>query len=146
MSALSDVVQQNLLRLQAISEDRAARKPAPQVWNARQILGHLIDSGVNNHARFVLASAENGLALPGYDQNAWVAAGGYGQRDWLEVLALWVAYQMQIGHLIDGLTPAQRAHTLSIGGGEAVTLDFVATDYVRHQLHHLGQVWERAEA
>ncbi len=43
-------------------------------------------------------------------------------------------------------SPRLRAHPLSIGGGETVTLAFVATDYVHHQLHHLGQVWERAEA
>lgn len=146
MSALLDVVKQSLPRLQAISEDRASHKPAPQVWSAKQILSHLIDSGTNNHARFVRAGAEDGLALPGYDQDAWVVAGGYAERDWAEILPLWAAYQTQIAHVIDGLTPAQRAHTLSIGGGEAITLDFVATDYVRHQLHHLGQVWERAEA
>ena len=144
MSGLAAVVARHLPRLQAISEERAAHKPAPQVWSAKQVLGHLIDSGVNNHARFVRAGAEDGLALPGYDQDAWVEAGGYAERDWAEVLALWTAYQTQIAHVIGGLTPAQRAHRLSIGG-EAITLDFLATDYVRHQLHHLGQLWERAE-
>ena len=145
MSALSDVVEQALPRLRAVSEAAASRRPAPEVWSARQVVGHLIDSGVNNHARFVRAGAENGLSLPGYDQNAWVAAGGWQQRPWTEVVTLWAAYQTQLAHVIGGLTPEQRAHTLSIGGGEAVTLGFVATDYVRHQLHHLAQVWERAE-
>ena len=145
MSGLSEVVTQTLPRLRAISEERAARKPAPEVWSAKQVLGHLIDSGVNNHARFVRAGAEDGLSLPGYDQNAWVAAGSYQERPWDEVLMLWAAYQTQLAYVISQLNPAQRAHRLSIGGGEAITLDFVATDYTRHQLHHLGQVWERAE-
>ena len=110
MSTLSDVVEQALPRLRAVSEDAAFRKPAPEVWRAKQVLGHLIDSSVNNHARFVRAGAENGLALPDYDQNVW-AAGGYQQRLWTKL----------------------------------VTLGFVATDDVRHQLHHLAQVRERAE-
>ncbi len=143
MSALSDVVEQALPRLRAVSEDAAFRKPAPEVWRAKQVLGHLIDSSVNNHARFVRAGAENGLALPGYDQNVW-AAGGYQQRLWTKLVTLWAAYQTQFAHAIGRLTPEQRAHTLSIGG-EAVTLGFVATDDVRHQLHHLAQVRERAE-
>ncbi|WP_424950945.1 DinB family protein [Deinococcus sp.] len=144
MSALADVIGQAMPRLKAISEERAARRPGAEVWSAKQVLGHLIDSGVNNHARFVRAGAEDALSLPGYDQNAWVAAGGYAQRPWDELVALWAAYQRQIAHVIGGLSEVQRARTLSIGG-EAVTLGFVADDYSRHQLHHLGQVWERAE-
>ena len=144
MSALSDVVEQALPRLRAVSEEAAFRKPAPEIWRAKQVLGHLIDSRVDNYARFVRASAENGLALPGYDQNVWVAAEGYQQRSWTELVTLWAAYQTQLAHVIGRLTPEQRAHTLSIGG-EAVTLGFVTTDDVRHQLHHLAQVWERAE-
>ena len=144
MSALADVVEQALPQLRAVSGERAASKPGGEVWSAKQVLGHLIDSGVNNHARFVRAGAENGLALPGYDQNIWMAAGGYQQRLWTELITLWAAYQTQLAHVIGGLTPEQRAHTLSIGG-EAVTLGFVATDDVRHQLHHLSQVRERAE-
>ena len=144
MSGLSEIVTQALPRLQAISEARAANKPVPEVWSAKQVLGHLIDSGVNNHACFVRAGAEDGLSLPGYDQNAWVRLGGWQERSWADLVAFWAACQTQIAHVIAGLTPEARAHTLSIGGGEAVTLEFVATDYVRHQLHHLAQVWERA--
>ncbi len=146
MSALSDVVEQALPRLRAVSEAAASRRPAPEVWSARQVLGHLIDSGVNNHARFVRAGVEDGLSLPGYEQNVWVAAGGYQARPWAELVPLWAAYQTQLAHVIGSLTPQQRAHTLSISGGEMVTLGFVAGDYSRHQLHHLGQVWERAQA
>lgn len=145
MDNLFEVVEQSLPRLHAISEQRAAHRSAPDVWSAQQIIGHLIDSGVNNHARFVRAGAEDGLSLPGYDQNAWVAAGGYAERPWTELVTLWAAYQTQLAHVIGGLTPEQKAHTLSIGGGEAVTLGFVADDYSRHQLHHLSQIWERAE-
>ncbi|WP_293912350.1 DinB family protein [Deinococcus sp.] len=143
---LLDVVQAALPRLRAINETQAARQPDPAIWSAKQILGHLIDSGANNHARFVLAGQQSGLSLPGYDQNLWAEVGDYQHRPWSELVALWAAYQTQLAHIIDNLTPEQRGHTLSIGGGESVTLAFVASDYTRHQLHHLGQVWERTRA
>ena len=140
MATLAEVVSDQLPYLGGLTEAQASTEPAPGVWSAKQILGHLIDSGVNNHARFVRASLEDGLSLPGYNQNAWALAGGYQERPWAEVLALWVAYQTQLGHVIAALPPESLAHTLSIGGGERVTLGFLAEDYVAHQLHHLGQI------
>lgn len=143
MPGLREVVSEHLPGLQALSEVQAGHKPGPEVWSAKEILGHLIDSGVNNHARFVRAGREDGLSLPGYDQTAWVSAGAYQERPWAEVLALWQVYQLHLAHVIEHLSPGQLAHTLSIGGGEPVTLGFVAEDYVRHQLHHLAQIRER---
>lgn len=143
---LFEVVQQHLPQLQALSEAQASFKAAPEVWSAKQIVGHLTDSAANNHARFVRAGTEDDLALPGYDQNAWVDAGGWQDRPWPEVLAFWQAYQLHLAQVIENLSPAQQAHTLSIGGGEPVTLGWLAGDYVRHQLHHLAQIPDRVGA
>ena len=145
MPTLREVVAQSLPRLQAISEEQAARVPTPGVWSAKQVLGHLIDSGVNNHARFIRSAVQDGLELPDYDQNAWVELGGYQERGWAEVLALWQAFQLHLAHVIEQLPPKSLGHTLRIGD-EAATLDFLTADYVRHQLHHLSQVWERTGA
>ncbi|GHF59603.1 hypothetical protein HNQ07_003844 [Deinococcus metalli] len=146
MPTLSEVVAAQLPYLQGLTEAQASSQPAPDVWSAKQIVGHLIDSGVNNHARFVRASVQDGLALSGYDQTAWVAAGGYQQRPWADVLGLWTVYQTQLAHVIAALPAASLDHTLSIGGGEPVTLRFVAEDYVRHQQWHLNQIPERVGA
>ncbi|WP_407569676.1 DinB family protein [Deinococcus altitudinis] len=145
MSALSDVVQQHLPRLQAVSEERAAHKPAPEVWSAKQVLGHLIDSGVNNYACFMHASLKSHVELPDYAQDDWVRLGGYQERPWAEVLALWEAVQLQVARVIANVPPESLGHTVSIGGDEPISLDALTTGYVRHQLHHLAQVWERAE-
>ncbi|PTA68807.1 DinB family protein [Deinococcus arcticus] len=140
MPSLSAAVAQHLPLLSALTEAQAAHMPAPGVWSAREILGHLLDSGVNNHARFVRVSAEDGLSLPGYDQTLWVQRGGYTARPWAELVALWAAYQEQLAHLIEALPPASLSHTVRIGGGEPVTLRCLTEDYVAHQLHHLAQI------
>ncbi|MFC4453043.1 DinB family protein [Deinococcus sonorensis] len=146
MSGLQDMIAEVLPRLQAVGEAPSGHQPEAGVWSARQVLGHLIDSGVNNHLRFVRAAAESGLELPGYDQNAWVQAGGYQQRPWAELVTLWAAYQTHMAHVIAGLPEAALAHTLSVGGGAPVTLGWLAEDYLQHQRHHLAQIWARAEA
>ncbi|WP_221090213.1 DinB family protein [Deinococcus aquaedulcis] len=140
MAGLAEVVQSHLGALRAISEAQASHKAAPEVWSAKEILGHLLDSGVNNHARFVRVSLDSGLSLPGYDQTAWVQAGAYAARPWADLVELWAAYQTQLAHLIAALPPASLGHTVQIGGGEPVTLRFLTEDYVAHQLHHLAQI------
>ncbi len=144
MTGLREVVTTHLPVLQTLGEAQAGRKPTPSVWSAKEILGHLTDSGVNNHARFVQAAMQDGLALPGYVQNDWVALSGWQERPWAEVLDLWAAYQLHLAQLIERLAPEQLAHTLTVGGGEPVTLAWLTEDYVAHQLHHLAQVPGRA--
>ncbi|MBZ9713399.1 DinB family protein [Deinococcus multiflagellatus] len=140
MAGLAEVVQGHLGALRGISEAQASHKSAAEVWSAKEILGHLLDSGVNNHARFVRVSLDSGLSLPGYDQTAWVQAGAYATRPWAELVELWAAYQTQLAHLIAALPPASLDHTVQIGSGEPVTLRFLTEDYVAHQLHHLAQI------
>lgn len=146
MPSLSEVIAAHLPYLQAIPEERAAHRPQGDVWSAKEILGHLIDSGVNNHARFVRAGVQDGLELPGYAQNDWVGVGAWQQRPWADIVALWHAYQTQMAHIMAHLPGASLSHTLRIGGSEPLTLEFVVQDYVRHQLHHLAQIRERAGA
>jgi hypothetical protein len=143
---LADLVAHTLPRLHALTDAQASAKASPAVWSAKEILGHLIDSGVNNHARFVRASVQDSLELPGYAQNDWVSAGAYGARAWADLVALWAAYQLQVAQVIAHLPPPALAHTVRVGGGEAVTLGFLTTDYVAHQVHHLNQIWERTGA
>ena len=49
---------------------------------AQTDLGHLIDSAVNNHARFVRAQLQDDLVFPGYDQDGWVRVQRYDERSW----------------------------------------------------------------
>ena len=64
-----DTASPQLLKL---SEAEAERPRAEEHWSSKQILGHLIDSAANNHARFVLAQIKDDLVFAGYDQNNWV--------------------------------------------------------------------------
>lgn len=141
---LCELVAETVPRLEGVSEERASFKPAPDVWSAKQVLGHLVDSGVNNYTCFMRASLDEHVDLPDYAQDEWVRLGGSQERTWAEMVALWAAFQLQVAQLIERLPQASLSHTLSIGGDEPVTLDWLAMDYVRHQLHHLAQVWERA--
>jgi hypothetical protein len=55
-------------RYSVMTEAEVARKPAPDRWSKKEILGHLIDSAGNNHQRFVRAQLQGELRFPGYEQ------------------------------------------------------------------------------
>ena len=109
-------------------------------WSRKQVLGHLIDSASNNHQRFVRAALQTSLDFPGYDQDGCVRVQAVEEADWTLLVSLWAGYNRYLAHGIAHL-PVSKLETLCrIGSDEPVTLRFLAEDYLRHLLHHLGQI------
>jgi hypothetical protein len=126
-------------------------------WTARQIVGHLIDSAANNHARFVRGQSEEDLVFPGYDQNDWVELQGYDEEPLAELAELWYAYNRHLARIIariDALEwsrPRARHNFDRIGfapieASRLGTLAWIVTDYVAHLRHHLEQLRQLARA
>ena len=72
VTTLRQAVDEAASRMLAIADNQAAARPSPDKWSRKEILGHLIDSAVNNQARFVRAQQQADLVFVGYDQDAWV--------------------------------------------------------------------------
>ena len=139
VSALASVVAHALPLLSAIPEDAASKKPAPNKWSKKEILGHLIDSAANNHQRFMRLQLQTEISLPGYDQDDWVRLNRYQQRTWNEIVTLWSAYNRHLASVIESLDDSALGHVWHSPDGD-VTLEFIASDYVRHLKHHLTQI------
>ncbi len=127
-------------QLARISEAESAVKPAPGKWSKKEIIGHLLDSAANNHQRFVRVLLYDDLELPGYEQERWVAAQGYQDTAWAELLLFWKSYNEHLVRLAARLPAESLARTVRIGGGAAVTLGFLVEDYLRHMQKHLRQI------
>ena len=109
-------------------------------WSRKQVLGHLIDSASNNQQRFVRAALQTSLDFPGYDQDGCVRVQAVEEADWTLLVSLWAGYNRYLAHVIAHL-PVSKLETLCrIGSDEPVTLRFLAEDYLRHLLHHFGQI------
>jgi hypothetical protein len=133
-------------QLQALGERGGdAVRPGGR-WSSKQILGHLLDSAVNNHQRFVRAQLGAELVFPGYEQDAWVDVQGYSEKPFAELVALWDAMNRHVAHVVARIPAARLATPCRIGGDAPVTLEFVARDYVRHLRHHLDQIFEPEKA
>ena len=134
------VVQSAETILLHVPEAESAKPVLRGGWSRKQVLGHLIDSASNNHQRFVRAALQTSLDFPGYDQDGCVRVQAIEEADWTLLVSLWAGYNRYLAHVIAHL-PVSKLETLCrIGSDEPVTLRFLAEDYLRHLLHHLGQI------
>jgi len=140
LNSLRDLLERVPARLQRLSPDIVASKPTPSDWSPKEELGHLLDSAANNHQRIVRARLEDNPAMPGYEQNRWVAIHAYHQRDWRELIELWQALNRQLLAAAEAAPDSAWSRTLTIAGSEPLTLEFVFDDYVVHMLHHLRHI------
>jgi hypothetical protein len=137
---LTALVGQTVPVLETIGEAGSLKTRGPGTWSRKQILGHVIDSALNNVHRFVRAQREDELAMPDYDQPAWVAAGGYQDRPWGDLVRLWAGLNDHLAHVISRIPTEHLETPCRIGGSEPLTLEFLVRDYVRHLRHHLQQI------
>jgi len=125
-------------------EGELRRKPAPDKWSKKEILGHLIDSAANNHHRFVKIQF---MPLPffveTYAQNDWVRIQNYNQKDTQQLVELWKSYNEHIIFIMQN-TPDQNldiALKPQDAFAKADTLFLLMKDYVDHMDHHLKQIF-----
>ena len=140
-SELDRVLESSSEHLRAITEESAAKRPKPEAWCKKEILGHLIDSATNNHQRFVRLQLAPSLEMPAYEQNGWVRSQNYAGRPWRDLVELWLAYNRHLVHVIRNADASAAQHIWKASAGD-VELQFIIEDYLRHLNHHLAQILE----
>jgi hypothetical protein len=141
-------------RLLALSDAQAATPRAPGKWSPKEIVGHLIDSAVNNQARFVRAQLQDDLVFDGYDQDAWVRVQRYRDQPWTALVEAWRHANYRVAAIMRAapdadLDRARPRHNLdhvaflAPASAADATLGYFMRDYVAHVEHHLGQIFPR---
>ena len=148
---LRDTVTRTAAYLLGVPPEAAARRPAPEKWSAKEIVGHLIDSASHNHQRFVRAQFQDDLVFPGYAQADWVRAQRYQEAPWPGLVTLWRDYNFHVARVMAAVPPEvrfreHRRHNLHevawqpVPADQVATLDYFMRDYVGHLKHHLRQI------
>jgi hypothetical protein len=129
------------VRLKKIDDEEFSRRPSPDKWSKKEILGHLIDSATNNHQRFVRIQFEN-IPTITYDQVNWSIFSNHNQFDVKYLISFWTAYNRHLAELIRLIPTDNLEKECIISQGKKVTLEWLIEDYIRHLEHHLKQIVE----
>ena len=115
-------------------------KPLANKWSKVEILGHLIDSAINNLQRFTeIQYAPRPYNMRKYDQDALVFANDYQHEDRLKLMELWVSLNHRIIKILEAQTILSLSYEICIDD-TIISLAFLMSDYVDHLTHHLDQI------
>jgi hypothetical protein len=135
-------IQEVPVNFKQLSAETLLKRPAPGKWSKQEILGHLIDSALNNLKRFTDAQyAPQPYQVLRYQQDDCVIINGYQQMPLDEMLPLWGALNKQVLRVVSHIPAEKLAYTIITPAGDAHTLEWLAIDYVEHMEHHLKQVF-----
>lgn len=142
VATLKAQINGTLAYLRAIPESRAGHRYAEGKWSIREVIGHLAD-GERIFAYRALRFARNDeTALPGFDENAFVANARFDDRTLASLLDEFAAVRAATVAQFDAFFPDewQRGGTAS---GKHMSVRALAWVIAGHELHHLGILKER---
>lgn len=133
-------------RLANLSEEQSERPFRPGGWSRKEVLGHLIDSALNNHQRFVRAAIEGSYQGPSYQENEWVRIHGYKEMPWNVLLQHWRAQNELLCEVVERIPEDRLETSCCVGNHAPVTLHFLIADYLTHLDHHVDRIASHAES
>ena len=138
---LSSLLERGSELIKSNSESNLHFKPSPDKWSKIEILGHLIDSGINNLQRFTEIQFENKpYPIRDYKQNELVKANDYQNAKTKELIAFWLSINNRILRLIELQTESTLNYKIELSNNKLTDLRYLITDYVTHLEHHLNQI------
>jgi hypothetical protein len=111
------LVNQAMTDFENISDEAWNNKPQLLKWSKKELLGHLVDSAVNNIRRLVVGQYEQGVKII-YHQDEWVNYQNYQEAAIAEVIMLWKLLNYQISRVIENIPEEKLQNTCDTGKGK----------------------------
>lgn len=116
-------------------------RPSAGKWSKKEVLGHLVDSAINNIQRFTeIQFAEKPYKIRRYDPDALVMANDYQNKNNPELYSLLIQLNRHILHLAKSQTAQALQYRLILPNDETADLQFLIEDYFEHFYHHVNQI------
>ena len=123
-----------------VSPSKLRKRPAPDKWSVTEILAHLGDAEIVIAWRIRSILGAPGTPIQAYDQDAWVAAGRYSERNPRQCLEVFRVVREANLLVLKSLKPEQwKHHGMHSERGEE-TIERILHMMAGHDLNHLQQI------
>jgi uncharacterized damage-inducible protein DinB len=133
---------QTLTLLDGISEAQSLARYAPGKWSIKEVLGHITDCERIFGVRALCFARGEVAELPGFDENAYVAAAGFDARPWSALREDFRRVREATISLFDGFSAEQLERRGRANQGE-FTVRALGWIIAGHEARHLGVLRER---
>ena len=127
---------------QSVPPDRETFRYAPGKWSVRELVGHLADAERVFGYRMLSIARGSSLALPGFDEDAYVAAAESDRQELPSLVSEFTMLREANLRLLRTVPDAAWDLRAEVNG-RSVSLRAVAWFAASHLRHHLGVLEER---
>ena len=131
-------------QIKKLSTEILLRRPAVGKWSKKEILGHLIDSALNNLKRFTdIQHSSLPYQVVKYQQVELVIVNDYQNLPFDHLLTLWQSLNRQIVYVVRNIENEKLNYPVDPQYEEAElkNLSWIIVDYVAHMEHHFKQIF-----
>jgi hypothetical protein len=128
--------------LAPLSASQARHRYAPGKWSVIEVLGHMADAERVFAYRALRFARGDETPLAGFDEAAWVPAGGFERRALGDVLDEFGAVRKATLALLGGLDP-EAVDRSGLANDKPITVRALAYIIAGHELHHVAVLRER---
>jgi hypothetical protein len=128
--------------LGGVSEDASTFRYSPDKWSIRQLVGHLVDAERVFALRALCFSRGDSAALPGFDENRYVAASSYAEVPCAELRREFRILREANVMLFSRLGAEGWSRT-GVASDNLVSVRALAYIMVGHPRHHMTVIGER---
>ena len=126
--------------LTGVTPAKARKRPAPGKWAIAEIVAHLADAELVGGYRMRAILGAPGSQLIGFDQDAWVTALHYGQRNLQKSFEQYRTLREANLALLKTLAPEQWKHHGMHSERGAESVEMMVRMFAGHDLNHFQQI------
>jgi hypothetical protein len=126
--------------VKGVPAGKLRKRPAPEKWSVAEIVVHLADTEIAGGWRMRAILGSPGTAVAAFDQDSWVKALHYDQRDMRKALEQFRVLRETNLALLKTLTPEQWKHFGMHSERGEETIEHMARLFAGHDLNHIKQI------
>jgi hypothetical protein len=135
LEILRDQLGETLALLQRVPAGRETFRYAEGKWSVREVVGHLVDTEWLFAFRALAMAREEGVDLPGMDQDVWVTSSRADEQSLESLCGQWAALRRATVYLFAMMDEAQGARS-GVASGNSFTVRSFAWIIAGHELWH----------